>query len=107
MDFPHGLRHLVLCTFRTDISDEQYALLVREFARLKEAIPVVRHFEHGLNNSPEGLADGYTDCFTLLFDGVAGRDAYLLDPAHLRFVELLKPWLAKVLVVDYVPGPVV
>ncbi|WP_317205787.1 Dabb family protein [Janthinobacterium sp.] len=98
-----GLRHVVLCAFRADCPAEQRAELLREFALLREKIAAVRHFEHGVNNSPEGLSDGYTDCFTLLFDGTEGRDAYLLDPAHLRFVELLKPWLAKALVVDYLP----
>ncbi|MET3130006.1 hypothetical protein AAKU55_000247 [Oxalobacteraceae bacterium GrIS 1.11] len=99
-----GLRHIVLCAFRADISEQQRSLLIREFALLKESIAAVRHFECGRNCSPEGLADGFSDCFTLHFDDAAGRDAYLVDPAHLRFVELLKPWLAKVLVVDYAPG---
>lgn len=103
MNQTNGLRHIVLCAFRADISSEQHALLVREFAALKDAIAGVRHFEHGINSSPEGLSDGYTDCFTLVMDDAGARDAYLIDPVHLRFVELLKPWLAKVLVVDYLP----
>jgi hypothetical protein len=103
MNQTDGLRHIVLCAFRDDASDQQIALLTREFALLKEHIAHVRHFECGINSSPEGLADGFTHCFTLHFDGAAGRDAYLVDPAHLRFVELLKPSLAKVLVVDYAP----
>ncbi|HAT31357.1 MAG TPA: stress responsive protein [Janthinobacterium sp.] len=99
----HGLRHIVLCAFRDDTSEQQRESLVREFALLKEYIAVVRHFEYGINSSPEGLADGFTHCFTVHFDGAPERDAYLIDPAHLRFVELLKPSLAKVLVVDYAP----
>ncbi|MFM9433415.1 hypothetical protein ACFDR9_000452 [Janthinobacterium sp. CG_23.3] len=103
MNQTEGLRHIVLCAFRDDATEQQVALLRREFALLKEYIPQVRHFECGVNVSPEGLADGFTDCFTLTFADAAGRDAYLIDPAHLRFVELLKPSLAKVLVVDYAP----
>lgn len=103
MNQTDGLRHIVLCAFRDDTPAQQLDLLTREFALLKEYIAQVRHFECGLNSSPEGLNDGFTHCFTLIFDDAAGRDAYLVDPAHLRFVELLKPSLAKVLVVDYAP----
>lgn len=104
MNLPeNGLRHIVLCAFLDDTPEQQLALLAREFALLKEHIAQVRHFECGVNVSLEGLADGFTHCFTLTFDDAAGRDAYLVDPAHLRFVELLKPSLAKVLVVDYAP----
>lgn len=98
-----GLRHVVLCAFHEDMPERQGAELVREFAHLKEVIPQVRHFEYGENVSPEGLDDGYTHCFTLIFDSACQRDSYLSDPAHLRFVDLLKPWLAKVLVFDYTP----
>ncbi len=95
------LRHVVLCAFREATSAEQIAFITREFSLLKEKIGEVRHFECGTNNSPENLNDGYTHCFTLHFQNEKGRDAYLAHPAHLDFVELLKPSLAKVLVVDY------
>ena len=36
----------------------------------------------------------------------AARDVYLTHAAHLAFVELLKPWLARVLVFDYLPQEV-
>jgi hypothetical protein len=98
---PESLCHIVLCAFRDGAAERELALLTREFALLKDRIAHVRAFEYGVNVSPEGLADGFTHCFTLTFDDAAGRDAYLVDPAHLRFVELLKPALAKVLVVDY------
>lgn len=99
-----GLRHLVLCAFNDGISVQQLALLVREFGALKESIAEIRHFEYGVNSSPEGLNDGYTHCFTLIFDGARERDAYLVAAPHLRFVALLQPWLAKALVLDYLPA---
>ena len=97
------LRHIVLCAFRDEIPAEQLALIAREFSLLKNKIEQVRHFEFGLNNSPENLNDGYTHCFTLRFENEKERDAYLVHPAHLDFVDMLKPALAKVLVVDYFP----
>lgn len=99
-----GLRHLVLCAFKDGTSAQQQATLVREFGALKQAIPEIRNFEYGVNSSPEGLNDGYTHCFTLIFDSAPDRDAYLVAAPHLHFVELLQPWLAKALVFDYLPG---
>ncbi|MDN2709084.1 MULTISPECIES: Dabb family protein [unclassified Janthinobacterium] len=97
-----ALRHIVLCDFLDAITPAKHAELIYEFSQLKHRIPGVRQFEWGANVSPEGLDDGYTDCFTLTFEGPAARDAYLTHPAHLAFVELLKPWLGRVLVVDYI-----
>lgn len=104
MQHDNGLRHIVLCAFSDDMSEQQGDFLVRAFAALKDVISEIRHFEHGLNTSAEGLNDGYTHCFTLTFETACGRDAYLVAEAHLRFVEQLKPWLAKVLVFDYQPS---
>jgi hypothetical protein len=95
------LRHMVLCKFTDDASALQCAEIVADFAVLPAKIACIRHFEAGINNSPEGLSQGYTHCFRLDFDDEVARDAYLIDPAHLAFVERLKPWLAQVLVVDY------
>lgn len=95
------LRHIVLCAFRAEMPAAKLAMIAREFSLLKDKIEEVRHFECGLNNSPENLNDGYTHCFTLHFTNEKDRDAYLVHPAHLEFVDMLKPALAKVLVVDY------
>lgn len=104
MNDQSGLRHIVLCAFKAETPASQREQLVAGFARLRDSIAQVRAFECGVNRSPEGLDDGYTHCFTLGFDGAAARDAYLVHPAHLSFVEQLKPWLGKVLVFDYEPG---
>ena len=98
-----ALRHIVLCDFLDGITSAKHAELVYEFSQLKHRIPGVRQFEWGPNVSAEGLDDGFTDCFTLTFDDAAARDVYLTHPAHLAFVEQLKPWLGRVLVFDYYP----
>jgi hypothetical protein len=104
MEHSANLRHIVLCAFQEGTPAERLALIIREFSLLEEKIEQVRHFECGVNNSPENLNDGLTHCFALSFDNEKERDAYLAHPAHLAFVELLKPCLAKVLVVDYFAG---
>ncbi|MES2075647.1 MAG: Dabb family protein [Pseudomonadota bacterium] len=98
------LRHLVLCRFTEQTSAAEVASIGADFAALKQSVPGVLHFECGTNVSPEGLDQGYTHCFSLDFAGVAARDGYLVHPAHLAFVERIKPWLAQVLVFDYAAG---
>ncbi|WP_374350659.1 Dabb family protein [Chitinimonas sp.] len=95
------LRHLVLFTFQPDLPPAQRDALLAAFAALPTQIAGVRGFEQGLNNSPEGLAHGYTHGFVLTFEDEAGRDHYLHHPAHLAFVEQIKPALAQALVFDF------
>ncbi len=97
-----SLRHLVLLRFSDHVSAEKRAELEAAFCRLPEKIAEVQSLEWGTNVSPEGLSKGFTHCFSLSFAGERERDAYLPHPAHLAFVESLKPCLADVLVIDYV-----
>lgn len=65
-------------------------------------VPSVKGFEWGTNNSPEGFNEGLTHCFVVSFDDEKGRQAYWDNPAHNDFVNNhLKPYMEKVLVVDY------
>jgi hypothetical protein len=96
------LRHVVLFQFKSDTAPEKVKQIEDAFRQLPSKIPTVVDFEWGTNNSPEGLADGFTHCFLVTFNDDAGRKVYLPHPAHKEFVGLLKPHLEKVLVVDYV-----
>jgi len=95
------LRHVVLFSFKDDASYDDVDAIVTGFAALPSSIPGITAYEWGTNVSPEGLNDGFTHCFTLTFAQAEDRDAYLVHPAHQRFVEMLKPSLAKSLVLDY------
>ncbi|HSI48612.1 MAG TPA: Dabb family protein [Ideonella sp.] len=95
------IRHLVLLKFTDEATAERRDSLSAAFAGLAAQIPEVHSMEWGPNASPEGLDKGFTHCFLVTFQDEAGRDAYLPHPAHLAFVDELKPWLADVLVVDY------
>ena len=57
--------------------------------------------EWGRNNSPERHDHGFTHCFMVTFDSEDGRQAYLPHPDHMAFVEVLKPVLDKVRVLDF------
>ena len=95
------LRHVVLFKFKDSSSAEQVQQVIDAFRALPSKIPQIAAFEYGTDNSPEGLADGFTHCFLLTFKTAADRDAYLPHKDHQAFGALLRPHLEKVLVVDY------
>ena len=95
------LRHVVMFQFKEGTSEKQIQTIVDAFRGLPGKIPEIRAFEYGVNNSPEGLADGLTHCFLVTFHSETDRDAYLPHAAHKAFVDVLKPHLQKAVVLDY------
>ena len=98
------LRHAVLFKFKDSSSPEDVKKVEGAFRALPSKIKQIKSFEWGLNNSPEGLNQGFTHCFFVTFKSEKDRAAYLPHPAHQAFVEVLKPHLDKVLVLDYWAG---
>ena len=45
-------------------------------------IPGLLSFSGGANTSTEGISQGYTHAFSMVFDNEASRDAYLPHPSH-------------------------
>ena len=97
------VRHLILCRFKEGTSAEQFRAFVDAFRRLKDLVPGVLSFEHGENNSPEGLERGMTYAVMVTFESSAARDAYLPHAAHQNFVAAHGGILAEVQVMDYIP----
>lgn len=95
------LRHVVLFKFIDTASPEDVKKVETAFSELKGKISLIKDYEWGTNSSPEGLNQGLTHCFFVTFSSDKDRDEYLVHPAHLAFVEVLKPYLDKVTVVDY------
>jgi Stress responsive A/B Barrel Domain len=98
---PRVLRHVVMFKFKEASSKEDVAKVVEAFKALPSKIPSIASFECGTNNSPEGLADGFTHCFLVTFKSEKDRAEYLPHAAHAAFVEVLKPHMDKALVLDY------
>ena len=96
-----AIRHLVLLRLTSETSEAARRAIESAFAALPAQIGGITAFEWGTNVSPEGLSKGFTHAFAVTFADAAARDAYLPHPAHLAFVEKLKPCLADVLVFDY------
>ena len=95
------LRHAVFFSFKEDTAEEDVAGVADAFAALPSRIEEIIDFQWGVNNSPEGLDDGFTHCFLLTFKDEAGRAVYLPHPAHKAFGDVLRPYMKDVFVIDY------
>jgi hypothetical protein len=95
------LRHVVLFKFKDTASPADIKKVEDAFKALPSKIKEIKGFEWGTNNSPENLNQGFTHCFLVSFATEKDREIYLPHPAHLAFVEVLKPHLDKALVIDY------
>jgi hypothetical protein len=95
------LRHVVLFKFKDEATPEQVKQVEDAFRKLPSQIKEIKDFEWGTNNSPENLNQGLTHCFFLSFENEKDRNAYLPHPAHKAFGAVLRPYLDKVVVVDY------
>ena len=102
-----AVRHVVVFRFKPDASAEKIRQVTEALVALKEKIPGILAMEHGVNNSPEKLNQGFTHVFQVTFANAAARDAYLPHPAHKAFGSLLGSLgiLDGVFVVDYAPTP--
>jgi hypothetical protein len=96
-----ALRHVVLFKFKDTSKPEDIKKVEEAFAGLAEKIKLIKDFEWGTNNSPENLNQGLTHCFFVTFTSDKDRDDYLVHPDHKAFVDVLRPHLDKVTVIDY------
>lgn len=95
------LRHVVLFKFKDSSSAADVKKVEDAFKALAGKISLIKDFEWGKNTSPENLNQGLTHCFFVTFTSDKDRDDYLVHAEHKAFVEVLKPHLDKVTVVDY------
>ena len=95
------VRHVVCFQYKEGTSPKTISEISRAFKALKGKIPGIVAFEMGENNSPEGLNKGFTHCYMVTFESAKAREVYLPHDEHKKFVELLKPHLGDVFVIDY------
>lgn len=100
------VRHVVVFDYKEGASEEDIRAVTDAFRSLQDKIPGIVSFEHGVNNSPEGLNQGFTHVYLLTFENAAARDAYLPHPEHDKFGQLLRASgiFEGAFVVDYVPS---
>lgn len=95
------LKHVVFFKFKSTSRIADINRVVDAFANLPSEIDFLMNFEFGQDVSPEGLSQGYTHAFSMDFKTAEDRDQYLVHPAHQKFVELVKPHLDGVTVIDF------
>ncbi|MEM9674295.1 MAG: Dabb family protein [Bacteroidota bacterium] len=100
------VRHVVVFKYKADASEADIQKVTDSFRDLQNQIPGIVSFEHGINNSPEGLNKGFTHVYLLTFEDAEARDTYLPHPNHKEFGNLLSELgvLEEVFVVDYMVG---
>ncbi len=105
MEKEASVRHVVVFNYTEDASEEQIRAVTDAFRALKDKIPGIIAFEHGVNNSPEGLNQDFTHVYLMTFENAAARDAYLPHPEHEKFGQMLRASgiFEGAFVVDYVP----
>ncbi len=95
-------RHIVIFGFKEGTPPAKIEEIATAFKALSKSIPNVKSFEWGLNVSPEKLNPELTHIFSVGFESKAALESgYLHHPEHEKFVTLIKPHLAKAVVVDY------
>lgn len=95
------LRHVVLFKFKDSATPAQVKEVEDAFRKLPSKIKEIKGLEWGINNSPEGLSQGFTHVFFVSFNSEEDRAVYLPHTEHKAFVKVLEPHLDKALVVDY------
>lgn len=95
-------RHVVLFKFKDSATPDQVKSVEDAFRKLSTQVDTITGYEWGTNVSPENKNEGFTHCFLVTFKDKAGLDVYLPHPAHDAFKAVLRPYLDKVLVVDFV-----
>ncbi|RDC64547.1 Dabb family protein [Adhaeribacter pallidiroseus] len=99
------VRHIVVFKYKANATPAQIAQVTQALGDLKNKIPGIVSFEHGVNNSPEKKNLGFTHVYLLTFKDAAARDAYLPHAEHKKFGQMLGKLgiMEDVFVVDYAP----
>lgn len=95
------LQHVVAIKFKNTATPQQIQQIETGFRALKKKIRQVKDLEWGTNVSRENLNRGFTHCWILSFKSEADLEAYIKHPEHQAFVELLRPVLEEVFVIDF------
>jgi hypothetical protein len=104
-DMSEAVRHVVVFKYKPEATEEQIQVITDAFKALPDQIPGIIGFEHGVNNSPEGLNQDFTHVYLMTFENEEARDTYLPHPKHAAFGEILmgSGIFDGAFVVDYTP----
>ena len=95
------LKHIAFLKFQPSCTAADIAEVWRLVEDLPKRIPGIVDLTWGPNLSTEGLDQGFTHSFVMVFESAAARDAYLPHPVHQAVVQKLMPMLDAVIVCDH------
>jgi hypothetical protein len=81
--------HMVLLRIRRNVQMREVEQVFAAVAALQKRIPGISGVSWGANNSPTGLAHGFTHGFCVGFRDVAARNACLPHPEHQRVNSMI------------------
>jgi hypothetical protein len=97
------VRHVVSFKFKATTTSDEIRRIESAFSALKSKIPQIQSLEWGTDVGPEGLSKGFTHMWILTFSDIPSLKTYIDHPDHVAFVNLLKPNLEDVFVLDFHP----
>ncbi|KAI1371670.1 hypothetical protein F4677DRAFT_287493 [Hypoxylon crocopeplum] len=103
-----GIIHVVQLQFKPDVNTTQVNDLIAQLKALKDKCilpdtqaPYIKSITAGVDNSIEGLQNGFTHMIITVFETAAHRDYYAKsDPAHLAVAAGLGPFVKGLQVLD-------
>jgi len=96
------VKHIVLLKFKDGTTEEQITKFFEQILDLSETVPGIVDYVSGANCSTEGHTQGMTHGFIMTFLDAAARDAYVVHPEHVQFVNTaMPPIVENVLVFDF------
>jgi hypothetical protein len=95
------VKHIAFFKFKQSCSAAEIAEVWRIIEDLPRQIPGILNLTWGRNISTEGLDQGFTHSFAMIFESLAARDVYLPHPAHQEAARQVVPKLESVIVCDH------
>lgn len=95
------IRHILLIKFNSQASSKKIEELRALFEAMPRSVQGVVSVEWGVNDSPEGMNQGYTHSVLMTFADEAARQHYLPHPEHEALKAAFIPLLDDIIVFDY------
>ena len=97
------VEHIVLLKLKNGVTGAQTQAVLEGLEALRGTLPGIVSITGGDNMSPEGKSHDFSWGFTITFEDVASRDAYLPHPEHKAVsAGTIRPIADDVLVFDYI-----
>jgi peroxiredoxin len=99
------LRHVVLLKFKDGADAATHARIDQALQEFTRTIDTVIDYEWGKDITGGAKTEGFTHALFVTFRNQAGLDVYGPHPAHQALIEVIRPQIDKLVVLDYHPSP--